>query len=469
MSAPPAGPLARPTPPVTARALRAALRHRRRRHREGGSGEFLTDVYMFVLAAAMYGWAIADTIAGYVAPEPGAPVAVGARRWLTMAALVILAGAVWQALAALGPLFATPAAQTWALATPVSRRGWLAPRLVALLGIAAVAGALLGAAAGGLATVGALGWATLTGALLAPGLAAVAVAAQVPSAPSWTRSAGTAAMVTGAGGCAAVVGLRAAGAGVPLPAGGLTAAAAVAAVLAVAGVVLAVLALPRVDRASLTGGSQVATAVAGAATLLDPTMVTEVLAVRRWRRLGRVTTRRWRPGPRWWLLLQAEIRRLGRRPSVPVVWGVLALAPYAVALVAPSLVDAVRIVACYLAVDRLAGGLRTISRSAPLRRALGGDDTELRIAHLLLPAFGLSLWWALTEPAAGGTLSALSTLLALGVLGAVYRAAGRRPISYSGTAVDTPFGLLPLDLLRQLFRGPDVLAVVLLVNAVAGG
>jgi hypothetical protein len=242
---------------------------------------------------------------------------------------------------------------------------------------------------------------------------------------------------------------------------------AVAALGAVAATAAAVGALTQVDRAELTAGVEVATAVAGAATMLDPSMLSEVLAARRWRRIGTVTSRRQRPGPRWLVLLRVDLRRPLRQPTVLLVAALLLVAPYAVTLVAPAFDDPVRIIAGYLAVDRLAGGLRAVCRSAPLRRTLGGHDRELRLAHLVLPALTLAVFWVLTLPAVTIRDPRLTTLLAIGILAAVYRAAGRKPVSYSGLAVDTPMGLLPLDLLRQLFRGPDVLAVVLLVSMIA--
>lgn len=94
---------------------------------------------------------------------------------------------------------------------------------------------------------------------------------------------------------------------------------------------------------------------------------------------------------------------------------------------------------------------------------------ELRVVHLVVPAVGLCLWWAITAPVAAAPNPILMAVVALGVLAAAYRSAGRKPVSYSGMAFDTPFGLLPLDLLRQVFRGPDILAVVLLIDALGGG
>jgi hypothetical protein len=58
----------------------------------------------------------------------------------------------------------------------------------------------------------------------------------------------------------------------------------------------------------------------------------------------------------------------------------------------------------------------------------------------------------------------VSALLALGVLGAVYRTATRKPMSYDGGIADSPFGPVPVNLLRQTVRGPDVVAVLVLIG-----
>jgi hypothetical protein len=288
----------------------------------------------------------------------------------------------------------------------------------------------------------------------------------------------------GAAGCGAVLGLHAAGAPLPVPSGGTPPATVAGAAALAAALTAAVRRLGAVDRAALSAGAEVAAAASGSALLLDPTLLSGVLAARRWRRIATVTSRRLGGGRRWpgrrWLehlgggqrwpvLLRADLQRPLRRPGLIAGWAVLMLVPYAAELIAPAWPGPVRILAGYLAADRMAGGLRTVCRSAALRRTLGGTDTELTVVHLVLPGVALAVWWAATAGAVTGGLGTFQALLAAGVLAAVYRAAGRRPISYSGMAVDTPLGMLPLDLIMQLLRGPDVLAAVVLVNAVAGG
>jgi hypothetical protein len=38
-------------------------------------------------------------------------------------------------------------------------------------------------------------------------------------------------------------------------------------------------------------------------------------------------------------------------------------------------------------------------------------------------------------------------------------------MDYGGTAIETPFGLIPVDLIKQITRGPDVLAALIIVQS----
>jgi hypothetical protein len=175
-----------------------------------------------------------------------------------------------------------------------------------------------------------------------------------------------------------------------------------------------------------------------------------------------VRSGRFRGGGRIGVLLQAEVRRQVRRPGALAIWAALALAQYGIAIAVPSVAWVTRLVGAYLAANRLTGGLRTVSRSPGLRRALGGGDATLRLVHLVVPWIGGVLWWLLTWPA-GPHLAGVEPLIVVGVVAAAYRAATRPPMAYGGAAVDTPFGLIPVELIRQVIRGPDVLAVAIVI------
>jgi hypothetical protein len=438
----------------SAHDLRVRLRHGRRQHHSRSLGDFLTDLYLLAFLAAMYGYVIVHAARQYLhSPTAGHGDRAG-RYWLGAAVVLAGAGFAWQGLRAVGPLLSTPSMYTWVVATPVSRRAWLLPRLAGLLSGAALVGSL--------AVATGSGWAALAGAGFGVGGAALCVVAQKAGA-RWPGPVGGALAGIGAVTALVIIVAHYAGFGLAEPA------VPVAAVLAVIGIpfalvatVLAVGALPQLDRAALTGGAQLAATAVTAAIWLDPSMLSGVLETRRWRRIGVVTRRRFWRGGRIGVLLQAELRRHLRRPGALAIWAALALAQYGIAIAVPSVAWVTRLVGAYLAANRLTGGLRTVSRSPGLRRALGGSDSTLRLVHLVVPWVGAVLWWLLTWPA-GPHLAGVEPLIVVAVVGAAYRAATRPPMAYGGAAVDTPFGLIPVDLIRQVIRGPDVLAVAIVI------
>ncbi|MCW2637892.1 MAG: hypothetical protein JWP76_198 [Dactylosporangium sp.] len=461
---------ASPVSVPTVRQLRVRLRQTRRGHHSRSLGDFLTDLYILAWFVLMYGGVLVKVGRDYLHSPSGGRADAGERYWICVAAVLAGAGLAWQGLRMVGPLLVTPAAQTWAVSAPIDRRAWLLPRFGVLTAAAAVGIAALGASAaamGAARDLADLGWAALAGASCGVAGAALSVVAQgARQGRRWPRLPGVA--LTGGGATVAIVVVAAHFAGRHLghplvrP---LTAAIAGAGLpLAVAATTFGARALPRVDRATLTTGAQFATAAVTAAVWLDPSLLAGVLESRRWRGIGRVRSRPFRPGGRWWALLQADVRRLYRHPSAIVTWSALVLGQYAVAVALPSVAGVTHVIGAYLAADRLTGGLRTLSRSPGLRRALGGSETALRLVHLVVPAVGAALWWLITVPVGGAHLGGVEILLVAGVVGAVYRAATRPPMVHGGAVVETPFGLIPVDLLRQLTRGLDVLAVLVIAQ-----
>ncbi|MFD6568475.1 DUF6297 family protein [Micromonospora profundi] len=473
MTAPPATIADAPVGLPSARQVRTHLRRARRRHHEHSLGDVLGDAYVMVLFVGMYGWFAISASRDMLASPTVGRADPGVRWWLAVAALLAGAGLAWRGLRALGPLLVTPATQSWVTSAPVDRRAWLAPRLGVLLVGAASGTALLGVAVavlGGVSEPGALAWAAGAGAGWGAAALALSVVAQGDrTGRRWPTLVGAVPMVAAGLVTAVVVLAGRLGNGLPQPATLPTAAlVAVGMPLAVAGTVFAVRALPRVDRATLTTGAQFANAAATATILLDPSMLTSLVESRRWRRIGRVRSSRIRPGPSWWALLQVDVRRLRRHPSALLIWAALVGVQYAAALALPGLAGAAQVVFAYLATDRLTGGLRSISRSPGLRRALGGSDNLLRGIHVVVPAIGAGLWWLLTLPTVEAGPPWLAPTLALGVVAAAWRAGTRPPINYGGATVNTPFGMVPVDLLRQGSRGPALLAVLVLVQLFLG-
>jgi hypothetical protein len=455
----------------TARQLRVRLRRARRGHHARSLGDFLTDLYVLAWFVLMYGWVLVDAGRDYLhSPTGGGQADPVERYWIGAAAVLAAAGLAWQGLRAMGPLLVTPAAQAWAVSAPVDRRAWLLPRFGALVTAAALTVATLAAAAAAMSKAPdarSLGWAALAGAGCGGAGAALSVVAQgAGPGRRWPRLPGLLLAGAGAVVAAMVIGTHFTGGRLGRPTAPVAVAVAVAGPpLAVMVVTFAVHVLPRVDRATLTTGAQFATAAVSAAVWMDPSLLAGVLENRRWRGIGRVKSRRFLAGPWWWAMLQAEVRRLYRHPTAILTWGALVLAQYALALALPSVAGPAQVVGAYLAANRMAGGLRSLSRSPGLRRALGGSDTGLRLVHLVVPAVGAALWWLVTAPVGGPHLSGgMEVLLVAGVVGAVYRAATRPPMSYGGAVVETPFGLIPVDLLRQLTRGLDVVAVLVIAQ-----
>jgi len=425
---------------------------------------------MVLWLIVVYGGALFTTVRQHLLAPAGA-AASAEHAWISVAVLVAGAGLVWQGLRTLGPLLATPAEQAWGLSTPVDRRGWLLPRFMTMtlagtIGglLAAIVVSLLGLRGNG------MGLAILGGAAFGMlGTASSVVAQGAPERRRWPGWVGGLLLVAGALPAAAVVVAHYGGSALPGPSAALgPATVAVGAPLAVGALVMALRTLPRLDRAALGAGAELASAAASATVWLDLSLLSRVLEVRRWRRVGRVRSRRFLrllPG-RTGALLQAELRRPARRPAALAVWGALVLAQYAIAIVAPAVAGVAHVIGAYLAAGRLTGGLRAIAQSAGLRRALGGEDLKVRLVHLVVPALGAVLWWAVTWPAGGAHVGTGEIFLLAVVVAAAYRAATRPPMNYGAVMLETPFGPFPSELVLQLVRGPDLLGVAIVLQII---
>lgn len=471
----------------SARAIRRRLRRSRATHRDTSLGAILTDIYMVAFAIVLYGAFAVTAIRRHLRlPEAGSPAERGVRGWLLVAVVLVLGGLAWNAVRDLGPLYVTAAARYWAAGTPVDRAGWLRPALGWVVLVGAGCGALFGVVVtliGG-ADARLVAATTLAGAALPAAAVVVQAAGAAAVRPRWkdeskgrgrrTWSAagrGTATVVVGLGSAVALgmVALDALGVSVPAPAVPVPVLVAAGAVLVIGATVAALRRIGRLDAATLTGGAQLADAATVSLVLLQPAMFSDIVEIRRWRRVGKVHSRRMGPPPsfvadgfrRVATLVRADLYRQWRRPAGLLTWAALAVAPYAMMLVAPAAAAPVRVIAAYLAIGRVSAGLRTVCRSAALRRLLGGSDTVLRFSHLAVPAVALALWWPATLPVSAAPGWA-EPLLALGVLGAAYRSASRRPTNYDGPAIDTMFGIIQPALVTQIIRGPDLVAAIAL-------
>lgn len=449
-----------------ARAWRAKVRRARRAHHDRTFSEVFNDLYALLWLVVVYGGALLSAVLRHLATP--APRAAAEARWIAVAALLTAGGLAWQLLRSMGPVLSTAAEQAWGVSTPLDRGSFLRPRLLVVLALTGAVGAVAGSGI----TVGlhgsALGWSALAGATWGLALAGLSVVAQgAGDGARWPRLLLWLLIGGGAVTTVLVVAPHGRAAGLPQPPE------LPAALLAVAGVVAAVVAtarsvrvLGRLHRASLNVGAQLAEATTAATVGLDPSVLTRVLEVRRWRRVGSVTSRRFRLGSlgRTAVLLEAEVRRQLRRPGALAIWAGLALAQYALSLVAPSLAGPGRLILAYVATNRLASGLRSVGRSPGLRRALGGQEGRVRLVHLVVPALGAALWWLVTMPAGDPGLGGAGFVLVSGVVTATHRSATRPPLDYGGAVMETPLGLVPVELIMQLARGPDVLGAMIVLR-----
>jgi hypothetical protein len=457
-------------PAPSARRWRSQLRRARRAHHDRSLGDAFTDLYMLLWLVLVYGGALAASIHRHL-QEPSRFMGASAERyWIGVAVLLAGTGLAWRGLRAVGPLLATPAEQAWGISTPVDRRGWLLPRFVWLVFAGAVVTAVLAMVVALLGLhIHALGWAAFGGAVWGVAGVAWTVPAQGGATRRrWPSVPGV--ILTGLGALVAAVVVFTHYTGrvllhpvlppaVPVVGVGLA--------LAATALVLAVRTLPRLDLVDLGSGAQIAVAAATATIGLDLSLLSGVLDQRRWRSVGKVRSRPFLsifPG-RTSALLQAELRRQVRRPGALGAWVALVLVQYAIAVVVPSAAGVAHVIIAYLAANRLTGGLRTLGKSPGLRRAIGGDETQTRLVHLIVPAVGLAVWWAVTWPAGGSHVALFDLPVVLGVLAASYRAATRPPMTYGGAVMETPLGLFPVELVMQLARGPDLLAVAILIHA----
>lgn len=440
---------------------------RPRRTRRGLLMDIATWAAPAGVCAALAIGAVRPLIRLLTQASPAVPGAPG--RLFAVAALLLLLGGLAQLLRSAGPVTASSALRFWLLSAPVRRRDLLHRRYLALLAVTAVlacAAAGLVAHTASVPVLPAVAAAVLAGLALAPGAVcgqAWQVADHVGHAVGQAmRAAGVLAfgsLATGVGRVDLNSALRA-------PPGVTLILLAALAVTAVGCCVLGYRALDRTDVSVLRRGQGLWTAGHVAAASMDVFMLTEYLADRRARQAGRVRPARIGTGFAG-ALARSEWTRLRRRPylairavaAAVVWWGCRPL------LHGPALA-AVAVVTGYCLVLPVAGTLRQLAANPGLRAQFAPRDRWLSFASLAACLLASVTWTAIVAPGLGGGV-ALAALMAAGLTAAVYRTVTRPPLDYTGPLVPTPLGDFPLDLYRQVFRGPLLLAVLMAVTAAA--
>lgn len=251
------------------------------------------------------------------------------------------------------------------------------------------------------------------------------------------------------------------------PADALAIGLAALAVTALACCFLGYRALDAIDAGALRRGRGLWTAGQAAAVSMDAFMLADFLADQRARQTARV--RPARIGPRFaGALARSEWARLRRRPGLGVRFAGAAIVCWGCAAVLPGpALAAVALIVGYFLVLPAAGTLRQLTANPSLRAQFAPRDRWLSRASMTACLLASALWAAIITPAlatAGGV--ALAALIAIGLTAAVCRTVTRPPLNYLGPLVPTPVGDIPLDLWRQLARGPLLLAVVIAATVV---
>ena len=454
-------------PEVAVRLLRRRLgagsRAARRIHRRP------TDIYVWILAVVVLGAIAADALRPLARLVTGSgwalPHAPG--RLFAAAAALLLLGGLAQLLRATGPVTASSAFRFWLLAAPVSRRRLLGRRFLTLLAaIAVLAGVIAGLVAHA-ASVAVL-----------PVIATVALGAVAVTAASvWGQASDAGERVIHAIGrslsAVAVLGFGSLATGI----GRADANAALHAPPAAVGVLLAVLvvvasacgwrayrALDQIGVGVLRRGQGLWTAGRAAAASMDAFMLADFLAEQRALAVGRVQSVR--IGSSFAVALpRSEWVRLRRRPYLAVRAAVAAIVWWGCRPVLPGpALAALALITGFVLVMPLPSTLKQLASGPGLRAQFGSHDRWLGRASAGVCVLGVAVWAGLTIPGlAGPHRVVLAVIITIGIAAAVCRAVTRPPLDYSKPPVPTPFGDLPLDLWRQLFRGPLLLAVLLLV------
>ncbi|MCE7010322.1 DUF6297 family protein [Kibdelosporangium philippinense] len=443
---------------TTVRVIRAEIRAARLRSRPVQARRERNDkIYMVLLGLLIYGGILVQAVRRMITAPPVGPVVTNlpVAQWLFVGCAVLGLGLLIRALLMFGPVVAGGPFQFWLLSTPLNRRSLLGRRFWWMVVIATIVGGLLGLASSALLRADLAGrlLSTSVGAGLAAGLVAVCVLLQESGKDGNRLST----VLT-------VVGVLTAGSAVFVtpPAIDLPIMVAAVVIPPIFAVVRAYQVLGRLDRAALAGGADMLTATRVAVSWFDIGLFTGIAAARKWRRIGRVASRPLR-GIRYVAMLSADIRRAFRNRAAFYVWAGLLLTPYAADRLIPEVfVATVQLLMCTIAVMPFAAGLRTICRSAPLRRSLGGSDAWLHLTHLVVPSAMAVAWTLLTSPATGFALALV--IVPIGAVGFAYRRATQPSFDYSGAAVDTPFGMVQPDFFRQLIRGPLLLLFVAAVQ-----
>jgi hypothetical protein len=445
---------------TSVREIRSSIRTTRLSHKKSPRLSRAGDLYMIALGLFIWGGITLQAIRRLLDSPPHLPAITNlpTAQWLLASAGVLGLSLAIRAMLVAGPVVAGGAFQFWLLAAPLDRRGLLTRRFWWTAVITTSVGGLLGLGSAALLRGSLEGKLTTTVACAALAASAFVLTVVLQSRPDGASLGRRLSF----GLSALAILMAAATLTMPLPVINLPFVL-VAAVLLPISVILfarAYAILGALNRAALSTGTEMVMAAQVSVNWMDVSLFTSIAEIRKWRRIGRVSSRKLH-GSRYFAMLGAEITRTSRARAALAIWAGLLLVPYAVAQVLPAtFVPTAQLFLATFAISPFAIGLRNLGRSPALQRNLGGSNLGQRLTHLVVPSTMALLWTALTFPAAGIEHWLATALSPVGAVLYVYRHAVRKPTNYDPGVVDSPFGLMPLNTIWQLIRGPLLLLLI---------
>lgn len=441
--------------------------------------EAFQDAYIVVLAVIMIG---AMGVTGVVQAQSASAVCAtddcdAARTFLPWA---MLAGVLALTLAAchlFGPVVASAAEGFWLMDSPVRRSRLLRPRLVTVIvaaGLTASALSALVAAVTGSAPL-LIGLWAVAGALLGSSMTALAAAEQGADRSIWVKTFQWIATTLAVAALMVVIAVAANWMALPVTVQSEEIALAAVSVLAFAVLVaagsLAFARLNRIRRMRLTTGGNLVSGLSGAFSSLDFGLARDILVEQEAERRGHVQPTRGR-GEGLAALFWRDVQRVVRYP-VPLLGLIAALVvPYAaVALGLRVVAPALSALVLVMMLVPFMNSLRVLSRTKGLERLFPFSPRQLRSASMRVPAL-LAVWWTLASiPAFWGLASPLdrvSILTAIemglitglaGFLGAVRWITAKGP-NFGGAMIATGAGAMPPGVMLNLIKGIDIVALI---------
>lgn len=467
------------TLPVDEKSLRLLMRDWRHGRATRTIMQAISDAYVGLFSVLVLGamiWGAVSQVQGAVS-SCTAGVCLSARAAMPWA---ILAGGAALALGAsrlFGPVLASAAEGFWLMDAPVRRSRLLRSRLVAIVIVSGVIGALLGALVAALTGWDGTGigaWAGATG-LVTAGLVAFAAAEQGAERTLFVRVLQMIASLVAVAALAMVVAIAAGWTSLTLtPDRSVQVAlvlAAAGALMLVISFVLALLRLDRIRRARLTSGGSLVSGMQGAMFALDLGLVRDILVEREAIERGHVRPTKGR-GLGISALVWRDAQRLVRFPKPLLTLLLTLVVPYAVdALGFAVLNPFVSALVLMMALIPLMGSLRVLSRTGGLARTLPFPTSTIRTAAMVVPAALAFVWVLAAVPAFMGVaqgephhslVSAFVTSFITGIAGvlAAVRWVSAKAINFNRPMVATGAGALPPGLLGNLVRGFDMVILI---------